>query len=146
MSTIIKTIERTYKPCENPHPLYEVERCITTRKYTFDVINTKTGEIIGKTTLYWKHDTEDEKNINIRSVYHGCSYRFSGYNPIPVTDWFHGVPLDDMRKWCEEHGLINMKFVAEFKNITYADSYVYDSCNGEWVHKSRRYGGRALAR
>ena len=136
-NTIIRTTERTYKPTENPMPHYEVERCITIRKYIFDVINTVTGEIINHSTLLWKHDTNDDTNIP--TVYRGCSYRFSGYNPTPVTDWFHGVPLSQMFSWCEEHGLVNMRFVSEFKNITYVDKCIWDEYNREWiVPKSRR--------
>lgn len=129
-NTILRVTERTYKPTENPCPIYKTERCITIRKWQFDAINPVTGELMGKTTLLWKHDTDDTESP---SMYHGCSYRFIRYNPMPVTDWFHGVPLDRMFKWCEEHGLCNMKFIGEFKTIYYADSCVYDSCNGEWV-------------
>ena len=134
--SIIRTIERTYEPTHNPHPHYEVKRCVTVRKYIFDVVSLTTGEILNHSTLYWKHDTDDDAKIP--SVYHGCSYRFAGYNPIPVTDWFHGVPFSQMKSWCEEHGLFNMRFVSEVKNITYADACEWDSCNCEWVAPVRR--------
>lgn len=130
-NAITRVTERTYQPTHNPHPHYEVERCITIRKYIFDVINTVTGEVVNHSTLYWKHDTNDDANIP--RVYRGCSYRFSGYNPTPVTDWFHGVPIGQMLSWCEDHGLTNMRCVSEFKNVTYADKCVWDSVNCEWV-------------
>lgn len=135
--TITRITERTYKPTENPVPQYKVERCITTRKYILDVISPTTGEVLNHTTLYWKHDTNDTDSA---PVYHGCSYRFAVYNPTPVTDWFHGVPIGQMLAWCEEHNLVNARLVAEFKNITYVDECVWDSCNGEWVkpRRSRR--------
>ena len=129
-NAITRVTERTYKPTENPCPIYKVERCITTRKYIFDVISTETGEILNHSTLYWRHDTND---TTCPSLYRGCSYLFAQCNPTPVTDWFHGVPLGQMLDWCEEHGLVNVRCVSEFKNITYVDECISDSCNREWV-------------
>ena len=117
-TTITKFVERTYKPTQNPNPIYKVERCITTRKYIFDVINRETGEVINQSILWWKNDTTDNY---LFGLYHGCSYRFHGYNPIPVTDWFRGVPLNQMFDWCKQHGLVNMRYVEQYTNITYAD-------------------------
>lgn len=130
MSNITKFVERTYKPTQNPMPHYEVERCITTRKYVFDVINPETGEIINQSTLWWKRDTND---THLKQLYRGCSYRFSDYNPTPVTDWFYGVPLNQMIGWCTSHNLVNMRYVEQYTNITYIDKCVWDEYNMEWV-------------
>ena len=130
-NTIRRTTERTYEPTINPHPHYEVKRCVTIRKYVFDVVHPITGEIINNSTMWWKHDTDDDAKLP--KVYRGCSYRFTGYNPMPVTDWFHGVPIGQMEEWCDQHNLVNMRLVSEYKTVTYADVCTWDECNMEWV-------------
>ena len=129
-NTIIKTVERTYKPTINPNPIWEVERTVTTRTFTFTTTDIVTGEILGSTRLVWRHDSNDTKRID---VYRGCSYRIFGYNPLPVTDWFHGIPLVQMLKWCKQHGMINMKYVRQDTVVDYVDACTWDECNGVWV-------------
>ena len=111
-------IEKTYKPTTNPCPDWRVSRKVTTRIYVFDRCDSITGEVIGETRLWWKHDTDDKIFDNI---YHGCSYRFSGYNPTPCTDWFRGVPLNQMFDWCKEHDLYLRDLDKVFIDITYKD-------------------------
>lgn len=117
-----KTIEHVYKFTNNTRPIWRVARKTVTRRYQFEAINPKTGETIGTTYLIWKHDTKDAVE---HPLYHGCSYCFIGYNPMPVTDWFHGVPLKQMFKWCHANNLVGGECVTEHVHITYEDkSYV----------------------
>lgn len=124
-----KLTNRTYKPTSNPNPIWQVDQCITYRIYEFDAVNPNDGQILGKTRLYWRRNTKDTISS---PLYRGCSYRFTGYNPIPVTDWFHGVPMNQMFKWCASHNLVNMRCVSEYKDITYVDTCIYDPHSGEW--------------
>lgn len=111
-------IEKTYKPTHSTNPIWRVSRKVTTRTYIFDHCDPETGEILGQTRLYWKHDTQDK---HCEYLYHGCSYRFSGYNPMPVTDWFYGVPLKQMLDWCMEHDLHFIDCISEYITINYVD-------------------------
>ena len=122
-------ITKHYQHSENPHPIWGIEREVKTVVYEFDYISPVTGEVF-KTNLLWKHDTEDDATTNPK--YHGCSWRFMKYNPTPVTDWFRGLPLDQMLKWCEEHGLGNMRVIGRYTDIYFSDACTWDSCNGEW--------------
>jgi hypothetical protein len=58
-----------------------------------------------------------------------------GYNPIPVTEWFHGLSKSQMFEWCTEHGLGNMKCIGQYTDFYYSDSCVRDSYNMEWVRR-----------
>lgn len=117
-----KTIDRIYQFTNNTMPIWRVARKTVTRYYQFEAINPQTGKTMGITYLIWKHDSKDEIEY---PLYHGCSYLFTGYNPMPVTDWFRGVPLKQMFKWCHEHNLVGGELVAENVHITYEDkSYI----------------------
>lgn len=113
-----KTITNTYKPTNSTFPVWKVENKVVTRCFEFDSINPCTRELMGKTRLLWKHDTNDTQS---HPMYHGCSYLFSGYNPTPCTNWFYGIPLKQMFEWCESHGMTNMKYLWETVDITYKD-------------------------
>ena len=130
--SIRTVINKHYKHSDNPKPIWGIERKVTTVVYEFDCINLNTWEKVGKTTLLWKHDSEEVHPAK-NPVYHGCSWRFMDYNPTPVTDWFLGLPPKQMFKWCKEHGLTNMRVVGKYTDIYFSDACHWDSCNGEWV-------------
>lgn len=115
MRTIINNV---YKHTHSTNPIWRVDRKVTTQIFKFDRVHPETGEVLAQTRLHWKHDTQDK---HWDSIYHGCSYRFSGYNPMPCTDWFYGVPLNQMFAWCKEHNLYYCECEKVFIDITYKD-------------------------
>ena len=112
------TINSVYQPTNSTNPVWKIDRKVTVRIFKFDHIDPHTGEILGTTHLHWKHDTQDK---HCEYLYHGCSYCFSGYNPMPCTDWFYGVPLNQMFAWCKEHDLHYCECERVFIDITYKD-------------------------
>lgn len=113
-----KTIDRIYQFTNNTMPVWRVIRKVVTRCYKFEAIDPKTGKTIGITNLIWCHDSDDEREYDL---YHGCKYRFSGYNPMPVTGWFRGVPLNQMLQWCYDHNLVGGECISQNVHITYED-------------------------
>lgn len=116
MKTIITN---NYQPTTSTCPVWEIARKVITRVYLFDYIDPNTGEVLARTKLIWKHDTQDEL---VHPMYHGCSYLFRGYNPTPCTDWFYGVPLNQMLDWCMNHDLHFIDCVAEYHTVDYVDT------------------------
>ena len=122
-----KTITKTYKPQKTEFPIWKQTNRVVLRHYQFDVSNEhKTDrQYHGIPTLIWKHEEKPSCDTMIcraeHEFYNGCSYHWHGYNPMPVTGWFRGVPLKQMFKWCEEHGLTNPTLVRESVEITYED-------------------------
>ena len=91
--------------------------------FALEVIDPKNGKTIGTDNLIWKRDTKDDEYEN--PMYHGCSYRFTGsHNPLPVTDWFRGVPLNQMLKWCYDHNLVGGECITHSIHLTYEDMSV----------------------
>ena len=125
------TIEKHYQHTNNPNPIWRIERKITTVVYEFDYINPFTGEENGKTNLFWQHDTNDKVT---HPLYHGCSWRFGGYNPTPVTNWFRGLPPKKMFEWCRLNGLGNMKVIGKYTGIYYHDICQFDDYNLEYYN------------
>ena len=123
-----KTIVKTYKPQMTKHPIWMQSNRVVYRHYEFDVSKEHKAnrQLHGTPTLLWKHEDKPSDNTMRCSAehefYNGCSYMWGGYNPTPVTGWFHGVPLKQMFKWCEEHGLTNPKLVSEYVEITFEDT------------------------
>ncbi len=108
-------VEKVYRPANTARPIWkEVERK-RIRVFLFDSMykGKRTS-----TTLLWRCRY---KQGQIDDLYHGCDYHFGGHNPIPVTDWFRGIPLNQMLDWCKANGLTNMQELAETITITYAD-------------------------
>ena len=129
--SIRTVIEKHYQHSNNPNPIWREERKVKTVVYEFDYTSPITGEMF-KTNLLWKHDTEDDATTNPK--YHGCSWRFMKYNPTPVTNWFHGLPVDQMLKWCEENGLGNMRVIGRYVDIYYHDICQFDEYNLEYYN------------
>lgn len=117
MKPINKFVTETYLPTTSNFPIWREKTRIVIRYYEFDT-NSELAKKYGKPTLVWKYDPDDKA---VHPMFHGCSYRWSGYNPTPCTEWFHGIPLHQMIDWCEEHGLTNPKLLSEHVNITWHD-------------------------
>ena len=113
MKTIVN---KTYLPTTNKYPRWAIERCVKTTVYEFVATSLETGEIIGKTRLFWMRDSAEKHNM-----YHGFSYHWGGYNPTPVTGVFHGVPLGKMLEWCDKNGLLYPEIIEVYTNVTYRD-------------------------
>lgn len=129
--SIRNIITKHYQHSNNPNPIWRKEHEVKTVVYEFDYTSPITGEMF-KTNLLWKHDTKDDATTNPK--YHGCSWHFMKYNPTPVTDWFRGLPVDQMLKWCEEHGLGNMKVIGKYTDIYYHDICQFDDYNLEYYN------------
>lgn len=130
-------INRHYTHSTNPYPVWRCDRAVTTQVFEFDCIDLDTWEVKGKTRLFWKHEV-DHNNPVIDPLYHNCSWRFGGYNPTPVTDWFRGLPKNKMFEWCRQHGLIDMKCVGQYTDYYFSDACIWDEYNNEWRMPSRR--------
>ena len=122
-----KIITKTYKPQKTEFPIWKQTNRVVLRHYQFDLSDAVKHDAQGRGFPYliWKHeDVPYDKSLRVENdhlFYNGCSYRWHGYNPTPVTGWFRGVPLGQMFKWCEEHGLTNPTLVRESVEITYED-------------------------
>lgn len=123
-------VNRHYASSANPHPIWRLGRTVTVQEFRFDYISPFTGEVLS-TRLLWKSDV-DHKNPSVDPLYHHCSWRFMGYNPTPVTNWFQGLPKDKMFEWCREFGLGNMRCVGQYTDFHFYDACTWDSYNGEW--------------
>lgn len=108
----------TYRPTNSKFPIWKEGRKVHSICWAFKSVDPKTGEFIGDTKLWWRRDTDDHFN---EDIYHGCSYMFTGYNPTPVTGWFHGVPRDKMLDWCEANNLMFVDCICEYISIEYVD-------------------------
>lgn len=116
-----KTIEKFYQFTQSECPVWQLSRTISTKVFAFEVIDPKNGKTIGTTNLIWRYDSHDA-DWGGEPLYHGCKYRFTGYcNPLPVTDWFRGVPLKQMLKWCYDHGLVGGECISHNIHLTYKD-------------------------
>ena len=129
--SIRTVIEKHYQHSNNPNPIWREERKVTTIVYEFDCFDLNTWKRVGTTNLLWKHDTSD--NVT-HPLYRGCSWRFMKYNPTPVTNWFHGLPRNQMLEWCEKNGLTNMKVVGRYVDIYYHDICKFDDYNLEYYN------------
>lgn len=119
MKPINKTVTTTYLSPKTEFPIWREKSRVTTRIFKFDLDEQHIAlrQQYGTPRLIWMHDTNDDGD----PIYHGCSYMWGDYNPMPVTGWFRGVPLDKMFAWCEKNGLTNPKCVSAYVTITYED-------------------------
>ena len=111
-------IEKTYKPTMSEHPVWVLSRKVTMLTYKFDVLNPYDGNVLAQSYLSWKMDSND---TYMEERYHGCSYMFTGYNPLPTSGWFRGIPRNQMLEWCNMNHLRLVGCVKQYITLEFVD-------------------------